>query len=88
MRQQYWTEITFDRISTREELSEALDLICNWGKSEFTRKPDERGGDADSVKGSPQASTSLIANDACVDSTAGEIMSLTDLFANQTERPN
>jgi hypothetical protein len=81
MKVQYQTEIRADRISTREELFEVMDLLCSSGKSEFTRKPEN---DED---GSYNAAADKLTANTDADA-ADEISSLTELLVGELERPN
>ena len=80
MKAQYQTEIRSDRISTREELFEVMDLLCSTGKSEFTRKAEI----GESSVQNDTADKLLAYSDAATD----EIASLTDLLVGELERPN
>jgi hypothetical protein len=78
--------IVFDRISTREELFEVIDLLSKSGKSEFTRCADT-GEPAEDIS----AFSAALSQDT-LDETEriadGELLSLENLLLGQGERVN
>ena len=83
-------EAVFDRTSTREELFEVIDLLCNNGRSEFTRRSDGTGrvipSDADI-----SAFSAALTQDALNEPERvadGELLSLEGLLLGNYERLN
>jgi hypothetical protein len=78
--------VTFDRISTREELFEVIDLLSKCGKSEFTRRA-EAGEPTEDIS----AFSAALSQDT-LDETErvadGELLSLENLLLGQGERVN
>jgi hypothetical protein len=78
--------VAFDRISTREELFEVIDLLSKSGKSEFTRCA-EAGEPAEDIS----AFSAALSQDT-LDETEriadGELLSLENLLLGQGERVN
>jgi hypothetical protein len=79
--------MAFDRISTREELFEVIDLLCKNGKSEFTRHAEA----ADQCGEDLSAFSEALSRDT-LDETEriadGELLSLEHLLLGQGERLN
>ena len=82
------TPAAFDRISTREELFEVIDLLCNNGKSEFTRRADGLGRSGDEDISAFSAALTHDALDEPERIADGELLSLEGLLLGQCERPN
>ena len=84
--------ITFDRTSTREELFEVIELLCNNGKSEFTRSPGTEATDAggrsfDDLFSLPTALSQNATEDED-QAFSGDLRSLEELLFNQKGRLN
>jgi hypothetical protein len=84
------TPVTFDRTSTREELFEVIDLLCKYGKSEFTRRADGAGlaAQADDDLSAFSAALSQDALDETERVADGELLSLEHLLLGRNERLN
>jgi hypothetical protein len=81
--------ITFDRISTREELFEVIELLCKNGRSEFTRSADETGrGQSDTDLSAFSAALSQDTLEDAEGNADGELLSLEGLLLGQSERLN
>jgi|HubBroStandDraft_6_1064221.scaffolds.fasta_scaffold2878251_1 hypothetical protein len=77
--------VVFDRISTREELFEVIDLLCKNGKSEFTRYTEGQPNEDLSAFSAALSQDTLDETERLAD---GELLSLEHLLLGQGERLN